>query len=87
MSSDPLSERDRDVLAFERRWWTYAGTKDSAVRTAFDIRADEYYQHLNRLLDHPGAHSHDPLLVRRLRRQRALRQLRRSAARRRSQVS
>jgi hypothetical protein len=82
MSSDRLSDRDREVLAFERRWWKYAGTKDSAVRTAFDIRADEYYQHLNRLIDHPGAHSHDPLLVRRLRRQRALRQFRRSAARR-----
>jgi len=82
MSSHSLSERDREVLAFERRWWKYAGTKDSAVRTAFDIGAGEYYQHLNRLIDHPGAHSHDPLLVRRLRRQRAQRQLRRSSARR-----
>ena len=31
---------------------------------------EDYYQELNRLLDHPGALSHDPLVVRRLRRQR-----------------
>jgi antirestriction protein ArdC len=86
MSSDHLTERERAVLGFEREWWKYAGTKDSAVRTAFDISADDYYRVLNHLLDHPGAHAHDSLLVRRLRRQRSQRQRRRSAARRGSEV-
>lgn len=86
MSSEPLTERDREILAFERAWWKYAGTKDSAVRAAFDISADEYYKILNRLIDHPGAHACDSLLVRRLRRQRFLRQRQRSAARRGAQV-
>lgn len=86
MSSEHLTERERAILGFEREWWKYAGTKDSAVRAAFDIRADAYYQVLNRLIDHPGAHRYDALLVRRLRRQRAQRQRRRSAARRGSEV-
>jgi hypothetical protein len=77
-----LGDRDRAVLGFERQWWKYAGTKDSAVREAFDLSAAEYYQVLNRLIDEPAALTHDPLLVRRLRRQRARRQQRRSAARR-----
>jgi len=24
----PLSDRDREVLAFERQWWKYAGAKE-----------------------------------------------------------
>jgi len=86
MSSQSLTERERAVLGFEREWWKYAGTKDSAVREVFGISADEYYKILNRLIDHPGAHDYDSLLVRRLRRQRSLRQRRRSAARRGSEV-
>nr|WP_284288396.1 DUF3263 domain-containing protein [Angustibacter aerolatus] len=27
-----LSERDREILAFERQWWKYAGAKEQAVR-------------------------------------------------------
>lgn len=89
MSSDTprrLTDRERAVLGFEREWWKYAGTKDSAVRAAFDMSVDEYYQLLNRLIDHPDAHAHDSLLVRRLRRLRFQRQRQRSAARRGSRV-
>lgn len=86
MSGHSLTEREREILAFEREWWRYAGTKDSAVRTAFDMGVGAYYQLLNHLIDHPGAHALDPLLVRRLRRQRALRQRRRSDARRGTEV-
>jgi hypothetical protein len=86
MPSDQLTEHERGILAFEREWWKYDGTKDSAVRSTFDISADEYYQVLSRLIDHPGAHEYDSLLVRRLRRQRSQRQRRRSAARRGSEV-
>ena len=76
-----LSERDREVLAFERQWWKYAGAKEQAVREQFDMSATRYYQVLNALIDRPEALVHDPLLVRRLRRLRATRQRQRSARR------
>ena len=76
-----LSERDRDILGFERQWWKYAGAKEQAVRDKFDMSATRYYQVLNALIDRPEALAHDPLLVRRLRRLRAARQRARSARR------
>ena len=27
-----LSDRDEQVLAFERQWWKYAGAKEQAIR-------------------------------------------------------
>src|SRR3712207_4765438 len=76
-----LSQRDRDVLDFERQWWKYAGAKEQAVREKFDMSSPRYYQVLNALIDRPEALAHDPLLVRRLRRLRAARQRARSARR------
>ena len=68
-----LSEREHDVLAFERQWWKYAGAKEQAVREKFDMSATRYYQVLNALLDREDALAFDPLLVKRLRRLRAAR--------------
>ena len=76
-----LSERDQDILAFERQWWKYAGAKEAAVREQFDMSSTRYYQVLNALIDRPEALAEDPLLVRRLRRLRAARQRQRSARR------
>src|SRR5690242_4221097 len=76
-----LSERDEQILAFERLWWKYAGAKEQAVREQFGMSATRYYQVLNALIDRPEALAHDPLLVRRLRRLRATRQRQRSARR------
>ncbi|WNB85278.1 DUF3263 domain-containing protein [Cellulomonas sp. ATA003] len=78
---DELSERDQQVLAFERQWWKYAGAKEQAVRELFDMSATRYYQVLNALIDSPAALAHDPMLVKRLRRMRASRQRARSARR------
>ena len=69
-----LSERDREILEFERQWWKYAGAKEQAVREKFDMSSTRYYQVLNALIDRPEALAADPLLVRRLRRLRAARQ-------------
>ena len=66
--SDRLSERDREILAFERQWWKYAGAKEQAVREQFDMSSTRYYQVLNALIDRPESLAFDPLLVRRLRR-------------------
>lgn len=76
-----LSERDQQVLAFERQWWKYAGAKEQAVRELFDMSATRYYQVLNALIDSPAALEHDPMLVKRLRRMRSTRQRARTARR------
>jgi Protein of unknown function (DUF3263) len=78
---DGLTRRDRDILAFERQWWKYAGAKEQAIRELFDMSATRYYQVLNALIDTPAALSADPMLVKRLRRLRASRQRQRSARR------
>ena len=79
--SDGLDRRDREILAFERQWWKYAGAKEQAIRELFDMSATRYYQVLNALIDRPEALEADPLLVRRLRRLRSQRQRQRSARR------
>jgi hypothetical protein len=76
-----LSARDREILAFERQWWKYAGAKEQAIRELFDMSATRYYQVLNALIDTPEALEADPMLVKRLRRLRASRQRARSARR------
>ncbi len=76
-----LSDRDREILEFERQWWKYAGAKETAVRDKFDMSSTRYYQVLNALIDRPEALAADPLLVRRLRRLRSQRQRQRSARR------
>ena|SRR6476469_8151344 len=80
-ASDVLSRRDREILAFERQWWKYAGAKEQAIRELFDMSATRYYQVLNALIDTPAALAADPMLVKRLRRLRASRQRQRSARR------
>ena len=76
-----LSDRDREIIAFERQWWKYAGAKEQAIKDLFDMSATRYYQVLNALIDRPEALVHDPMLVKRLRRLRTTRQRSRSARR------
>jgi len=76
-----LSPREREILTFERDWWKYADAKESAIRGRLDLTPESYYRALNEIIDLPGALAHDPLLVRRLRRQRLVRQRQRQASR------
>lgn len=76
-----LARRDREILAFERQWWKYAGMKEQAIRELFDMSATRYYQVVNSLIDDPLAMAADPMLVKRLRRLRMARQRQRSARR------
>ncbi len=76
-----LTERECEILSFERQWWKYAGAKETAIRDLFDLSATRYYQTLNALIDRPEALVHDPMLVKRLRRLRVSRQRTRSARR------
>jgi hypothetical protein len=68
-----LSDRDRAILEFERRWWKHAGAKEQAIRDQFGLSAARYYQVLGRVIESPAALVHDPMLVRRLQRVRAAR--------------
>jgi hypothetical protein len=74
----PLGERERGVLAFERQWWRHAGAKEEAIRRQFGVGPTAYYQLLSRLIDDPAAIAYDPMLVKRLQRQRASRRRQRS---------
>jgi hypothetical protein len=79
--SGELTDRDREIIAFERQWWKYAGAKEQAIRELFDMSATRYYQVLNALIDNQIALEADPMLIKRLRRLRATRQRARSARR------
>ena len=68
---DGLADRDREILAFEHQWWRRVGAKEQAIRETFAMSATRYYQLLNALIDTPEALAAEPVLVRRLRRQRA----------------
>ncbi|MCA1782493.1 MAG: DUF3263 domain-containing protein [Dermatophilaceae bacterium] len=79
--STELSDRDLEILQFERQWWKYAGAKEAAIKDLFDMSATRYYQVLNALIDNPAALAADPMLIKRLRRLRSQRQRTRHARR------
>lgn len=63
-----LSERDLELLEFERRWPDRQGSKEAAIRAELGLSSARYYQLLYTLIERPSALRHDPLLVRRLQR-------------------
>lgn len=65
-----LTDRDREILDFERSWWSHGGPKETLVLERFELSAARYYEVLNQLIDSDEAYRHDPLVVRRLRRMR-----------------
>ncbi len=69
-----LTEREERILFFEREWWRHGGAKEGAIRTRFGLGVTEYFQILNALLESEAALAHDPMLVKRLRRMRDIRQ-------------
>ena len=76
-----LTERDKAILDFERSWWAEPGPKETAIRERFELSGTRYYEILGELIDSPEAMAHDPLAVRRLRRQRERRRRERFDAR------
>lgn len=73
-----LSERDREILEFERLRWKHAGAKEEAIRDRFDMSSTRYSQVLLHLISQPAALEYDAQLVNRLLRLRARRRQRRS---------
>jgi hypothetical protein len=74
-----LSDRDVQILKFERSWWRHAGQKEQAIRKEFGLSSARYYQVLSALIDSPEALAHDPMLIKRLQRMRDERLAARSA--------
>ena len=69
-TTSPLSERDLAIVEFEASWFTLDEDRHDAIRARFACSVEEYNRELNRVIDHPAALLADPLVVRRLRRQR-----------------
>lgn len=65
-----LSERDRAILDFERTWWLEPGSKEQRIRDELALSATRYYQLIAELVDDDEAMDYDPLVVRRVRRDR-----------------
>ncbi len=63
---DELTDRERELLDFEKQWWRSPGAKEQAIRDRFDLSPTRYYQSINELLDRPAALAYDPALVKRL---------------------
>lgn len=87
IASDPapersvaLDERSRHVLDFEREAWKLTVPKQRAIRERFGFSPSRYHQLLHRIIDRPEAVAYDPMLVRRLRRVRAVRRRSRTAS-------
>ena len=76
-----LSEQQAALLDFEKQWWALPGSKETEIRERFDISPTRYYQLLNALIDSPDALAYDPLLIKRMRRLREMRQKERTARR------
>ena len=68
-----LDARQRAILAFEARAWRDPARKADAIREELGISAARYYRLLGALVDSPDALRHDPMLVKRLQRQREAR--------------
>lgn len=79
--AEMLTEEEAQILGLERQWWKYAGAKDQAISEQLSMSAVSYYRTLNRLIDTEDALAYDPILVKRLRRQRDARHRERSARR------
>jgi Protein of unknown function (DUF3263) len=70
LPDDELTDRQRDVLDFERTWWQFDESRDELIKARFGCAPDEYDAELEDVLEHPGAMRHDPLVVRRFQRRR-----------------
>src|SRR5688500_16052530 len=77
---ESLDERSREVLDFEREAWKLTVSKQRAIRERFGFSPSRYHQLLHRIIDRPEAVAYDPMLVRRLRRVRAVRRRSRTAS-------
>ena len=68
-----LAERERAILDLERTWWLDGEVKGTVIRRRLSLSPSRYYRLLQAVLENPAAMAYDPLVVRRLRRERLAR--------------
>ena len=66
-----LDDRDRAILDFERGWQQHVGAKEEAIRAELGLTPTRL---LGRVIDNGDALAYDPMLVKRLRRMRDVRE-------------
>ena len=49
-----LTDRQRDMLDFERIWWQSPSDAGELIRAGSPAASDEYYAELNQVLELPG---------------------------------
>lgn len=76
-----LTDRDRQILAFEAKYRKHSAVKEERIRDAFGVSAARYVQMLGVVIDNPDALRDDPQLVYALRSARAARAKQRSSRR------
>jgi hypothetical protein len=65
---DELTDRQKDILALERRWWLSGAEKTQAIRDRLEVSTARYHRELAAVVETDAALAYDPLLVKRLRR-------------------
>ena len=56
----PLSDHDKRVLDFGKKWFKTPGARMEAVLSEFGMSETSYFTHLNRLRSHPEAREYAP---------------------------
>ena len=62
-----LSDRDKAILEFERKWWRHEGAKASTAFQIFEMTEARYHQALSRLVYTEAAVLYAPDVCRRQR--------------------
>ncbi|KIE52328.1 MAG: DUF3263 domain-containing protein [Acidimicrobiaceae bacterium] len=68
-----LTERQIAIIEFERTAWEVEISKEKAIRQTFAISPSRYYKIRDELLDLPESMHYDPLVIKRLQKQRRYR--------------
>ena len=76
-----MSAREVELIEYEGSWWKEPGNRADVVAKRFGLTLDEYRDVIDVLIDTEAALTHDPLVVRRLRRQRDNKRTQRSGQR------
>lgn len=66
----PLTDREKQIIAFAGLRFRHPGAREQAIRDRFDLSAARYHQQLNWLLDRPEALAYAPWIIAPLRHQR-----------------
>ncbi len=76
-----MSAREVELIEYEGSWWQEPGSRADVIARRFGLTIDGYRDLVDELIDTEAALTHDPLVVRRLRRQRDNKRIQRSGQR------